>query len=50
MRNTTLPGSQYGSRIHERTNIEFRAQALDVFNWTNFLPGANIGSTLGQER
>lgn len=45
------------TRITERVNLEFRAQALDVFNWTNFLPdnaavGAGtttvIGSAFGQ--
>jgi len=36
------------TRITERVNVEFRAQALDVFNWTNFLPDNNIGSSFGQ--
>ena len=45
------------TRIRERANIEFRAQALNVFNLTNFLlftPGNNIpgaqgiGSAFGQ--
>ena len=36
------------TRINERVNLEFRAQALDVFNWTNFLPDGNIGSSFGQ--
>jgi hypothetical protein len=45
------------TRISERVNLEFRAQALDVFNWTNFLPdnaaiggssSTTIGSTFGQ--
>jgi len=45
------------TRIYERANIEFRAQALNVFNLTNFLlftPGNNIpgnqaiGSAFGQ--
>jgi len=34
--------------IGERANVEFRAQALDAFNWTNFLPSATIGSSFGQ--
>jgi hypothetical protein len=36
------------TRLTERVNLEFRAQALDVFNWTNFLPDGNIGSSFGQ--
>jgi hypothetical protein len=36
------------TRITERVNLEFRAQALDVFNWTNFIPDNGIGSSFGQ--
>jgi hypothetical protein len=36
------------TRLKERQNIEFRAQALNVFNVTNFLPGSNVGSAFGQ--
>ena len=36
------------TRITERVNLEIRAQALDIFNWTNFIPDGNIGSTFGQ--
>jgi len=37
------------TRIHERTNLEIRCQALNVFNLTNFLPGSlNNSSTFGQ--
>jgi hypothetical protein len=37
------------TRIKERFDLEFRAQALDVFNITNFLPGSNTtSSTFGQ--
>ena len=37
------------TRIKERYDLEFRAQALDVLNMTNFLPGANTtSSTFGQ--
>ena len=35
--------------IGERANVEFRAQALNAFNLTNFLlftPGNNISTTL----
>src|SRR6185437_1253215 len=36
------------TRITERVSLSLRAQALDVFNWTNFLPDGNIGSSFGQ--
>jgi hypothetical protein len=36
------------TRLTERVSLEFRAQALDVFNWTNFLPDGGIGSSFGQ--
>jgi hypothetical protein len=37
------------TRIGEHANIEFRAQALNVFNITNFLPGGNTtSSSFGQ--
>jgi hypothetical protein len=37
------------TRIGEHANMEFRAQALNVFNITNFLPGGNTtSSTFGQ--
>jgi hypothetical protein len=36
------------TKIGERYNVQFRCQALDVLNLTNFLPSANIGSSLGQ--
>jgi hypothetical protein len=37
------------TRIKERFDLEFRAQALDVLNLTNFLPGSTTtSSTFGQ--
>ncbi len=37
------------TRIGEHANMEFRAQALNVFNITNFLPGGNTtSSSFGQ--
>lgn len=36
------------TKITERTDIEFRAQALNAFNLTNFQPNNNIGSAFGQ--
>ena len=36
------------TRIHETVNLEFRAQALNVFNLTNFTPNNNIGAKFGQ--
>jgi hypothetical protein len=37
------------THIRESVTLEFRAQALNVFNLTNFLPGAgNTSSTFGQ--
>jgi hypothetical protein len=36
------------TRIHERANVEFRAQALNAFNQTSFLLGSNIGNSFGQ--
>jgi len=37
------------TRLKERANLEIRAQALDVFNITNFLPGTgNTSSGFGQ--
>ena len=36
------------TRITEKVNLEFRAQALDVFNFTNFIPDNGIGSSFGQ--
>ncbi len=36
------------TRIGEHANVEFRAQALNVFNITNFLPNNNIGTSFGQ--
>jgi len=36
------------TKITERVNLEIRAQALDVFNLTNFIPDNNIGSSFGQ--
>ena len=34
--------------IGEKANLEFRAQAVNVFNITNFNTFANVGSTFGQ--
>src|SRR5208282_3874711 len=37
------------THIRESVTLEFRAQALNVFNITNFLPGAgNTSTTYGQ--
>jgi hypothetical protein len=45
------------TKIHEKANLEIRAQALNVFNMTNFLPDnatigggstQNITATFGQ--
>lgn len=36
------------TRITELFNLEFRAQALNVFNLTNFTPNNGIGSAFGQ--
>jgi hypothetical protein len=36
------------THLTERVDLELRAQALDVFNLTNFLPDGNIGSSFGQ--
>ncbi len=37
------------TRIKEKVDVEFRVQALDVLNLTNFLPGSNTtSSTFGQ--
>jgi hypothetical protein len=36
------------TRIHESVNLEFRAQALNAFNLTNFTPNNNIGTAFGQ--
>jgi hypothetical protein len=37
------------THIRESVTLEFRAQALNVFNLTNFLPGAgNTSTTFGQ--
>ena len=40
------------TKITERFNLEFRAQALNIFNITNFLPNnggqTQIGSSFGQ--
>ena len=36
------------TRIHEKANVEFRAQALNVFNQNSFLLGSNIGNSFGQ--
>jgi hypothetical protein len=36
------------TRIRERANLEFRAQALNVFNQNSFLLGNNIGNSFGQ--
>jgi hypothetical protein len=36
------------TKITEKANLEFRAQALNIFNLTNFLASANIGTSLGQ--
>ena len=35
------------TRIRESVNLEIRAQALNVFNITNFSAGAGVGSTFG---
>jgi hypothetical protein len=36
------------TQIRESVNIEFRAQALNIFNLTNFTPNNGIGSAFGQ--
>ncbi|HEY1342367.1 MAG TPA: hypothetical protein VGF59_32895, partial [Bryobacteraceae bacterium] len=36
------------TRIKERANIEFRAQAINVFNVTNWQGFSNVSSTFGQ--
>jgi uncharacterized protein (DUF2342 family) len=37
------------THIKESVTLEFRAQALNVFNLTNFLPGSlNTSTTFGQ--
>src|SRR5215471_12386056 len=36
------------TKIRERGNVEFRAQALNVFNQNSFLLGSNIGNSFGQ--
>jgi hypothetical protein len=36
------------TKIGEKRNVEFRAQALNVFNQNSFLLGSNIGASFGQ--
>jgi hypothetical protein len=36
------------TKITESINLEFRSQALNIFNLSNFVPNNNIGSSFGQ--
>ncbi len=41
-------GAVKNTRITERINVEFRCQALNAFNITNFNGFSNVGSSFGQ--